>query len=92
MSDDALTHLRGWKLEEAKARFSEVVRLAREDGPQRVTVYGKDAVVILSTEEYARLLPTTQEPNLHRLLSTSPLAKLDFVPQPEYSPVRDIEL
>ncbi len=89
---DALTHLQGWKLEEAKARFSEVVRLAREVGPQRVTVYGQDAVVILSTEEYARLLQTTQESNLHRLLSISPLAKLDFMSQAEYSPVREVEL
>jgi prevent-host-death family protein len=87
---DSLTH--PWKLEDAKARFSELVRLAREVVPQRVTVYGKDAVVVISTEEYTRLLPTTQEPNLHRLLSTSPLAKLEFMPQPEYSPVREFEL
>jgi len=36
-----------WKLEDAKARFSEVVRHAREDGPQRVTVRGQDAVVVM---------------------------------------------
>jgi antitoxin Phd len=32
---------RGWKLEDAKARFSELVRLARSEGPQRVTVRGR---------------------------------------------------
>lgn len=46
-----------WKLEDAKARFSEVVRHAREDGPQRVTVRGHDAVVIISVEEFERLTP-----------------------------------
>jgi antitoxin Phd len=46
-----------WKLEDAKARFSEVVRLARTEGPQRVTVRGKDAVVVISAEELDRLLP-----------------------------------
>ena len=49
-----------WKLEDAKARFSEVVRLARERGPQRVTVRGRDAVVVLAAEDYARLAPQRQ--------------------------------
>jgi antitoxin Phd len=47
----------GWKLEDAKARFSELVRLARSEGPQRVTVRGKDAVVVIAAEEMDRLLP-----------------------------------
>jgi len=46
-----------WKLEDAKARFSEVVRLARSEGPQRVTVRGKDAVVVMSVEDLERLSP-----------------------------------
>ena len=49
-----------WKLEDAKARFSEVVRRARESGPQRVTVRGQEAVVVMSVEEFERLVP--QEP------------------------------
>lgn len=52
------THLNvGWKLEDAKARFSELVRLARSEGPQRVTVRGRDAVVVIAAEEMDRLLP-----------------------------------
>jgi prevent-host-death family protein len=35
-----------WKLQDAKARFSEVVRKARSGAPQHVTVHGKEAVVI----------------------------------------------
>jgi antitoxin Phd len=46
-----------WKLEDAKARFSEVVRHAREDGPQRVSVRGRNAVVVMSVEEFERLAP-----------------------------------
>ena len=45
------------KLEDAKARFSEVVRHAREEGPQRVSVRGHDAVVVMSVEEFDRLVP-----------------------------------
>lgn len=37
---------RSWKLEDAKARFSEVVRLALTEGPQRVTRRGRDAVIV----------------------------------------------
>lgn len=41
-----------WKLQDAKARFSEVVRRARAGEPQEVTVHGKKAVVIADTERF----------------------------------------
>jgi antitoxin Phd len=41
-----------WKLQDAKARFSELVRLARKGHPQRVTVHGKDAVVVVDPERF----------------------------------------
>lgn len=44
-----------WKLEDAKARFSEVVRRARAGAPQRVTCRGEDAVVVVAAEEFKRL-------------------------------------
>ena len=44
-----------WKLEDAKARFSEVVRRANSAGPQRVTVRGKQAAVIVGAAEFERL-------------------------------------
>ena len=52
-----VAELERWKLEDAKARFSEVVRLAGTDGPQLVTIRGRDAAVILTAEDYERLLP-----------------------------------
>jgi prevent-host-death family protein len=55
-----------WKLEDAKARFSEVVRLAQSQGPQRVTVRGRDAVVVMSVDELKRILP--DEPNRQRFV------------------------
>ena len=81
-----------WKLQDAKAHFSQLVRLARELGPQRVTVHGKDAVVILSAEDYARLAPAAAQPSLHALLSRSPLRDLEFEHGSVRSPVRDVEL
>ncbi len=46
-----------WKLEDAKARLSEVVRRAGTQGPQLVTIRGKEAAVIVAPEEYVQLLP-----------------------------------
>jgi prevent-host-death family protein len=48
---------KSWKLEDAKARLSEVVRLAATHGPQLVTIRGKEAAIILAPEEYRQLLP-----------------------------------
>ena len=39
-----------WQLQEAKAKFSELVQKAIDEGPQTVTRHGKDAVVVLSAE------------------------------------------
>jgi prevent-host-death family protein len=65
--------MNNWKLEDAKNRFSEVVRLALADQPQRVTRNGRDAVVVVSAAEYDRLAAPTQ--NLFEFLQASPLAK-----------------
>ncbi|MDA0837927.1 MAG: type II toxin-antitoxin system prevent-host-death family antitoxin [Planctomycetota bacterium] len=43
-----------WQLQDAKARFSEVVDLAVSEGPQYVTKRGKPAVVIVSVEEFTK--------------------------------------
>ncbi len=44
-----------WQLQAAKQHFSELVERARRDGPQVVTKHGKDAVVVVSAEDYQRL-------------------------------------
>ena len=49
-----------WKLEDAKARFSEVVRKAQSEGAQRVTVRGKETVAVISIEDLDRLLSTAE--------------------------------
>src|SRR4051794_2715958 len=63
-----------WQLQDAKARFSEVFRLAREIGPQRVTKHGREAVVVLPAEEYARLTEFhTPVGSLAEFFAASPL-------------------
>ncbi len=82
---------RGWKLEDAKARFSEVVRLARSEGPQRVSVRGKDAVVVISVEELERLAPApTDRPSLVAFMECLHLNGLDVDRESDHG--RDVEL
>lgn len=45
-----------WQVQEAKQRFSEVVRRALSEGPQVVTRHGEPAVVVVAADEYQRLL------------------------------------
>jgi prevent-host-death family protein len=47
------------QLQEAKNRFSEVVRRARDEGPQTVTVHGKPAAVIVAPSDWERLTTPT---------------------------------
>jgi antitoxin Phd len=47
--------MRKWQMQQAKAKFAEVVKRATSEGPQIVTYRGADAAVILSMEEYERL-------------------------------------
>ena len=89
--ESLLESFHGWKLSEAKAKFSELVRQAADE-PQRVTVEGRDSVVVVSVEFFSKLLPSHSQPNLHELLCDSPLADLDFEFEGERSEVRDVEL
>ncbi len=81
-----------WRLQDAKARFSEVVKRAREHGPQRVTLHGKDAVVIVSAESYDRERERHTGRRLVEALAASPLADI-MLERPLISgPVRDVEV
>ena len=80
-----------WKLEDAKARFSEVVRLAGTEGPQLVTIRGKEAAVILAPEEYKQFLPKPKgHQTLVRFLQGLGLADLDL--EREHDTGREIAL
>lgn len=83
--------LRAWKLEDAKAKFSEVVRRAREEGPQRVTYRGRDAVVVIAVEELKALLPGERpRQTLVDFLRDTALGEIDIERPPDRG--RDIAL
>ena len=81
-----------WHLQDAKARFSELVRRVRSDGPQHVTVHGRDEVVVISAEEFRRLKGNLTGQALVDALEASPYRELDIEPQRTAMPVRDVKL
>ena len=60
-----------WQLQDAKARFSQVVKSAVSDGPQEITVHGRPAAVVLSADEYTRL--TGAKPSFIEFIRQSPM-------------------
>nr|WP_082559322.1 type II toxin-antitoxin system Phd/YefM family antitoxin [Methylobacterium sp. Leaf94] len=51
-----LSHPQGVRpLQDATARFSGLVRRVRSEGPQHVTVRGRDEVVVISADDFRRL-------------------------------------
>jgi prevent-host-death family protein len=81
-----------WPLQNAKARFSELVRRARSDGPQHVTIHGRDEVVVISAETFRRLSGTETGQALIDALQSSPYRDFDIEPSGEPMPVRDVIL
>ena len=82
-----------WTLQDAKSRLSEVLRRARTDGPQRLTVHGRESAVVLSVEEFRRLKgegPTGQ--SLVDALRTCPYPEIDLDVPRHPSPMRDVTL
>ncbi len=65
---------RTWQLQEAKDKFSEVVKEALRSGPQLITKRGEKAVILLSYAEYRKL--TLAQQKLSAFFRESPLAEV----------------
>lgn len=81
--------MRQWSLQDAKARLSEVVRLAGEQGPQEITLRGDPAVVVMSIPDYRRL--TQPKPSFVDLIRRSPLPEVELDLRREQTLTREIE-
>lgn len=81
-----------WRLQDAKARFSEVVRLAHSDGPQHVTLHGRDAVVVVDAAEFQRLQGARSGQMLVDALQAAPHRVAELAPKRAAMPVRPVKL
>jgi prevent-host-death family protein len=81
-----------WLLQDAKARFSELVRKVRSEGPQHVTVHGRDEVVVIAAEDFRRLQGSPTGRALIDALQSSPYRDIDLEPERAPMSVRDVTL
>jgi len=79
-----------WQLQEAKNKFSQLVEKAQYEGPQFVTRHGKETVVVISVEEYQKIVKPKS--NLFNFIQSSPLSKVSLIIERDKSMARDIEL
>lgn len=80
-----------WRLQDAKARFSEVVERAAGGEAQVVTKHGRKTAVVISYEEYARLQVGNK--SLWDILKTAPrLDEEDLPLKRDRTPVRPVEI
>jgi antitoxin Phd len=68
-----------WQLQEAKQRFSELVRRALDEGPQVVTRRGEEVVVVVPAEEFRRM--SEQKPDFKEYLMSAPEGLELIVPE-----------
>jgi prevent-host-death family protein len=82
-----------WQLQTAKARFSEVFRLARTEGPQLITRQGKEGVVMLPVEQFDQLLARSDQPkSLVQFFRESPFVGVKLDLERDKDTGRDIDL
>ncbi len=82
--------MKQWQLQEAKARFSELLRSASKDGPQEITVRGKPEAVIISASEFQRL--KKRKPRFVEFMRSSPLKGVELDLTRDKSPMREVDL
>jgi prevent-host-death family protein len=81
-----------WLLQDAKAHFSELVRRVRSEGPQHVTVRGRDEVVVIAAEEFRRLKGDLTGEALVAAMQASPHRDVDIEPKRAPMPAREVVL
>ena len=85
--------MKTWQLQNAKARFSELFRRARAEGPQYVTRAGKETVVVVPAEQFAELVARKRQPrSLVEFFRNSPLRGTELKLERDRDTGRDIDL
>lgn len=79
-----------WQLQDAKARLSELIKSAHEEGPQQVTVRGKPSAVVIAVEEFEAM--KRRRPRFVDFMRSSPLAGESLNIERSDSLTRDVAL
>jgi prevent-host-death family protein len=84
---------REWQVQTAKARFSEVFRRARTEGPQLILRQGKEGVVMISDEQYDEFVGRSHQPRtLVQFFRESPFVGVELDLERQKDEAGDVEL
>ncbi len=72
--------MKAWQVQDAKARFSELLETCLSDGPQMVTKRGEEAAVLVPAVEWRRLQASSRPSFKELLLSNE--ARAEFLAPP----------
>jgi antitoxin Phd len=82
-----------WQLQEAKQKFSELVRRTLEEGPQVVTKHGEEVVVVVPGEEFRRMSKDGEKMDFKEFLMSAPEGLEHIIPErPKDDYPRDVDL
>jgi prevent-host-death family protein len=70
-----------WPVQDAKARFSELLAICLREGPQVVTRRGTEAAVLVPIAEWRRLQQSARPTLKELLLAPEPRAELKLPPR-----------
>lgn len=79
-----------WQLQQAKARLSELIRRCAIEGPQSLSVRGKEEAVLLSKADFDRLKKV--KPDFVDFMRESPLVGVELDLKRDNSLDREIDL
>lgn len=79
-----------WQIQEAKTYFSKLIHCAEAYGLQKITRQGHEVAVIMSKQEYDKLV----KPNTSFIdfMTNSPLSKIDIPIERSKDPMREVDL
>jgi len=82
--------MHAWQLQEAKARLSQVIQKAINEGPQDISLRGRPAAVVISYADYEML--TRPKPSFTTFLRESPLHGVELELERDTSLTRELGL
>jgi prevent-host-death family protein len=85
-----MASIKPWTVAKAKAQLSQVIERALISGPQTITRNGRDAVVVVSIDEWER--KTKRKGSLADFFAESPLRNSGLVIKRDRERPREIDL
>ena len=72
--------MKSWPVQDAKARFSELLEMCLREGPQLVTKRGAETAVLVPMDQWRRIRQSARPTLKELLLADEPRADIPLMP------------